>query len=143
MNSRLVQCWHSFSVLPLWVQIWVAGILVPVNALAFLMLDTWTGKLTAIAALFVVMTNIPIMLIERGMSKLMAIPHLIAWYPLVIALIVRLFSTDSLQETGDLEWTFMILVVVINGISLAFDTKDSIDWLRGNREVPGRTENNN
>jgi len=143
MNSRLMQCWRSFSVLPLWVQIWVALILVPANGLAFFLLDTWAGKLTAIAALFVVMTNIPIMLIERGMSKLMAIPHLIAWYPLVIALIARLFSTDSRQETGDLEWTFMILVVVINGISLAFDTKDSIDWLRGNREVPGRTESNN
>jgi branched-subunit amino acid permease len=138
-----MQCWRSFSVLPLWVQIWVALILVPANGLAFFLLDTWAGKLTAIAALFVVMTNIPIMLIERGMSKLMAIPHLIAWYPLVIALIARLFSTDSRQETGDLEWTFMILVVVINGISLAFDTKDSIDWLRGNREVPGRTESNN
>jgi len=142
MKNRLVQCWHSFRVLPLWVQIWVAGILVPVNALAFLMLDSCAGKLTAIAALFVVLTNIPIMLIERGMSKLMAIPHLIAWYPLVIILIVQLFSTGSRQEAGDMEWTFMILVVFINGISLVFDTKDSIDWFRGNRAIPGHEESN-
>lgn len=137
MKNRLMQCWHSFRTLPLWVQIWVGGILVPVNALAFFMLDTWAGQLTAIAALFVVVTNIPIMLIERGMSKLMAVPHLIAWYPLVFSLGAQLFSASSPHEAAALEWTFMILVIVINSISLLFDTKDSIDWIRGNREVPG------
>lgn len=138
MNDRLLQCWRSFQALPLWVQIWVAGILIPVNALAFFMLDTAAGQLAAIAATIVVVTNIPIMLIERGMSKLMAIPHLIAWYPLVFILAYRLFNGASWDGPEALESAFIVLVIVINGISLVFDTKDSIDWLRGFREIPGQ-----
>ncbi len=138
MKNRLTQCWHSFRVLPLWVQFWVGGVLVPVNALAFFLLDTWAGQLTAVAALFVVLTNVPIMLIERGMSKLMAVPHLIAWYPLVFALGNRLLSANASHATGELESAFIILVISVNGISLLFDTKDSIDWFRGHREVPGQ-----
>jgi len=137
MKNRLIQCWSSFRAMPLWVQSWVGAILVPVNALAFFMLDTWAGQLTAIAALFVVLTNIPIMLIERGMSKLMAVPHLIAWYPLVFVLGAQFISSTSSLETATMELAFMMLVIVINGISLLFDTKDSIDWLCGHREIPG------
>jgi len=138
MKIRLMQCWRSFRSLPLWVQIWVGGILIPTNGLAFFMLDTWAGKLTAIAALFVVLTNIPIMLFERGMSKLMAVPHLIAWYPLVFTLGYRLLYNTSPQTTSSVESMFIALIIIINGISLWFDTKDSIDWFRGNRDVPGR-----
>lgn len=137
MKIRLMQCWRSFRAVPLWVQIWVGGILVPTNALAFFLLDTWAGQLTAVAAVFVVLTNVPIMLMERGMSKLMAVPHLIAWYPLVIVLWVQLLSGSSPETTAAWESAFMVLVIVINGISLMFDTKDSIDWLRGHREIPG------
>ncbi len=138
MKQRLIQCWHSFRTLPTWVQIWVGGILVPVNALAFLMLDTTAGLLTAIAAIFVLATNIPIMLLERGMSRLMAVPHLLAWYPLVWVLGSDLLAGNPDQPASSLELTFMTAVIVINSISLAFDTKDTLDWLRGKRDVPGR-----
>ena len=30
-----------------------------------------------------------------------------------------------------------LLVLVVNGISLVFDTLDTLRWLRGEREVPG------
>lgn len=138
MKQRLMQCWQSFKSLPLWVQIWIGGILIPGNALAFFMLDTWAGQLTASAAIFVVLTNIPIMLIARGMSKLMAVPHLIVWYPLVAVLGYRLFSVSSSTEIGALETSFILLIITINGISLLFDTKDSIDWFRGVRDIPGQ-----
>ena len=38
--DRLNDIWRSLRSLPLWVQIWVAGILVPVNVLPFFLLDT-------------------------------------------------------------------------------------------------------
>jgi hypothetical protein len=55
----LAQIWGSFRALPLWVQVWVGLILVPANALSFAMLDTWTGRAAATAAVAVVATNLP------------------------------------------------------------------------------------
>lgn len=77
--QRWLSCWRSFVSLPLWVRIWVGLILVPVNVLPFFFLDTPTGRWAAWASVFVVLTNIPIMLIEGGMSRLMAVLHLLAW----------------------------------------------------------------
>lgn len=62
MSGRWRDCWISFRALPQWVQWWVGAVLVPVNALPFALLDTPTGRWGACAALFVVATNIPIML---------------------------------------------------------------------------------
>ncbi|PVY77385.1 hypothetical protein C8D92_10370 [Tamilnaduibacter salinus] len=132
--DRLRQTWHSYRSLPTWVQIWVGLILVPANALPFAFLDTPTGYWAAVAALFVVMTNIPIMLACRGMSRLMSLPHLIAWIPLEAYLLVRLTTTGYVDAT---ETSLAALLLIINGISLVFDTVDSIRWCRGEREVPG------
>lgn len=89
LRSRLGASWHSFGSLPVWVQIWVGAILIPVNAAAFFLLEYRSAQLAAWAALFVVATNLPIMLTECGMSKLMSLPHLLAWGPLLVALIRR------------------------------------------------------
>jgi hypothetical protein len=35
--------------------------------------------------------------------------------------------------------TLIVILLVINGISLAFDTLDSWRWLRGERETPRPT----
>ncbi len=132
-RGRLI--WVSFRSLPLWVQLWVAAILVPVNASSFLMLDHTAGRWTAVAALFVVATNVPIMIAYCGMNRAMSIPHLIAWIPLEIFLIGHLLSgnVDFTATTG----VFTITVIIVNGISLVFDGIDSWRWWRGARETPG------
>ena len=132
-RSRLI--WASFRSLPLWVQIWVAAILVPVNAYAFLMLDTPAGRWTAVAALFVVATNLPIMAVYCGMNRAMSIPHLIAWIPLEIFL-VRLLLKGGIAFS-DPGFLFTAAVLAVNGISLVFDAADSWRWWRGERETPG------
>lgn len=136
-SSRLVLIWHSFRSIPLWVQIWVAGILVPANAAAFLMLNTWSGQMAAWAAAFVVLTNVPIMWFAGGMSRLMSLPHLIAWGPLQVALVMRLTGQAGITPLTGVEQAFIIGLLTINGISLVFDTLDSWRWLKGEREVPG------
>lgn len=130
-RGRLI--WRSFTSLPLWVQVWVALILVPSNALAFLMLDTLAGQWTALAALFVVITNLPIMFAYCGMNRAMSIPHLIAWVPLQIALALRLAG----GVPGTTETAFIVIILLINGLSLVFDTIDSVRWFAGERETPG------
>lgn len=133
--SRWRCSWHSFRALPVWVQIWVGGILVPVNAASFALLDTWSGRATAIAALVVVASNLPIMLWARGMSRLMSLPHLFIWGPLEILLLWHM--RQAAGGMAELEAAYVGLVLVVNGISLIFDALDSWRWLKGERGVPG------
>lgn len=135
MSARTRLAWISFRSLPLWVQLWVAGFLVPVNAFAFLMLDTPTGRWTAVAALFVAATNLPIMAAYCGMNRAMSIPHLIAWIPLEIFLVLLLLKGKIVFS--DPGFFFTVAVIVINGISLVFDAADSWRWWQGERETPG------
>jgi hypothetical protein len=111
MNSRLSDCHRSFLALPRWVQVWVGAVLVPVNALPFFFLDTPTGRAAAAAAVFVVITNLPIMLITRGMSRLMAVPHLIAWLPLLPYLAARLAFGQALLLP---EFLLALTLLVVN-----------------------------
>jgi len=129
--------WLSWQSLPIWVQVWVGGILVPVNGAAFFLTDTWTGMAAAIAAIFVVVTNVPIMLYEGGMSRLMAVPHLFAWIPLWVFIAGRLQNLFGGPVMGKTEFIFAVLLLVVNGISLVFDAIDTVRWCRGERDIPG------
>ncbi len=136
MSARLYDCWDSFLALPRWVQLWLALVLVPVNLSCLLLLDTSTGRAGALAFAVVVAGNLPIMLVERGMSRLMALPHLVAWFPLLAWLGYSLMSSPGLEgaERG-LAWALLL----VNGVSLLFDMSDSWRWLRGERAVPRRS----
>jgi len=138
MNERFRQSWYSFRSLPLWVQVWVGAVLIPANAASFFLLDSWSGRMAALAAVFVVATNIPIMLRERGMSKLMAMPHLLVWGPLQLALVLRLIDHARSPPVTVIEQRYAVILIVVNGASLIFDALDSWRWLRGDRAVPRR-----
>lgn len=135
-GGRLYATWASYRSLPGWVQVWVGLILVPANILPFFFLDTWTGQAAAIAAIFVVATNLPIMLWYAGMNALMSIPHLIAWIPLEVALALRVSGMAGIEPVSDTELLLAVTLLVVNGISLAFDFLDSYKWLMGERETP-------
>lgn len=137
--NRINHIWRSLRSLPLWVQIWVVGILVPVNGLPFFLLDTRVGLAASLAALFVVVTNVPLMWIYKGMNKVLSIPHLIAWGPLQIYLLMLLADSGFRAEAGALELGLAVLLLVVNGISLAFDVMDSAKWVAGDRATPGLT----
>jgi hypothetical protein len=92
--------------------------------------------MAALAAAFVVATNIPIMLVERGMSKLMAIPHLFAWGPLMVFLVLRLWDHSITPQIAPLEQAYAVVLITVNCISLVFDAVDSWRWLKGDRAVP-------
>ncbi len=137
MNHRSAKIWRSYRSLPRWVQVWVGFVLIPVNVLPFLLLDTWSGRAGAAAALFVVATNLPIMWLAGGMSRAMSLPHLLAWVPLEIALALRLSGAAGNLPPSTAEMALAIALLLVNGISLAFDALDSWRWLRGRRDVPG------
>lgn len=137
MSTRSAEIWHSYRSLPGWVQVWVGFVLIPANVLPFFLLDSWSGRAGAVAALFVVATNVPIMWTACGMSRAMSLPHLLAWIPLEIALALRVFGLAGNQPPSTTELALAIVLLLINGISLVFDVIDSWRWLRGQRDVPG------
>ncbi len=124
---------HSFRAMPLWVQVWVALVLVPVNVASLLFLDAPNGVTIAVLANGALWLNGGIMLYERGLSRLMALPHLLLWTPLVMILAVTL-SKGIAGEAVAFFWALL----VINLISLGFDYVDFWKWLQGQREVAGR-----
>lgn len=136
MSSRLSDCKRSFLALPSSVQWWVGAVLVPVNALPFWFLDTPTGRAAAVAAVFVVLTNLPIMLVTRGMSRMMSVPHLIAWVPLLPYVAARLVFGPSIPLS---EWLLALVLLIVNGFSLVFDTLETWRWICGQRDIPGHS----
>ena len=116
---------------------WVGCVLIPVNVLPFLALDTWSGRAGAVAALFVVATNVPIMWAAGGMSRAMSLPHLLAWIPLEIALALRVSGAVGSLPLSTTELALALVLLLINGISLIFDAIDSWRWCRGQRGVSG------
>lgn len=134
MTSRLVDCLRSFRAMPRWVQLWMACVLVPVNLLPFLLLSTPTGRAAALATLVAMLGGLPIMLAERGLSRFMSVPHLVAWIPLVTLLVTWLVRGRPMSpaETG-----LALALVIVNTISLGFDVVEFIRWSMGDRAVPG------
>ncbi len=129
----------SWTRLPPWVLIWVFVFLGPVNIAALFFLDTNTGKYAAIAMIIAFSANGFLMIANGGVSKVMAVPHLIAWIPLEIYLIWQLFFTDNLVPGSGEHWLAGLLLI-INGISLVFDVYDTKEWRAGNRAITGFPE---
>ncbi|MBP6749720.1 MAG: hypothetical protein KA144_08775 [Xanthomonadaceae bacterium] len=140
MKNRFFDAWASFRTLPRWVQAWVGLCLVPVNLAPFFMLHTATGRAGALAMSVVIVTNVPILLWERGMSKRLSLPHLLAWIPLCLWLGLRLMSDAPMspRETA-LAWTLL----VIDLMSLAFDAIDSAKWFCGDRAIASAASHEN
>lgn len=132
----LVDIWKSFRRIPLWVQIWVAGILMPVNFLAVYFVNEPYGLWVAILAVGGMLPNAFILAAERGLSKLMALPHIFVWTPLCMLAAWLLYGHFSGETVlSDSYSCFLIALLVIDVISLAFDFPDGLKWVRGDRAI--------
>ncbi|MCA0906442.1 hypothetical protein LCM27_08530 [Ruegeria marisrubri] len=129
-TSMVLDIWLSFRTLPVWVQVWVAFILVPVNLLPLAFLDQPQGHLIAWLAISGMALNVPIMLGARGMSGAMALPHILCWVPLVIIATLLLFSEDRLSPAFA---GFLWVLLIVDITSLVFDFRDAARWLRSRR----------
>ena len=130
--TRITEIWRSFRALPLWVQIWVALVLLPVNLFSLAFVDQHNGLLIALLAVGGMAPNIVIMLAERGLSRLMALPHVLIWTPLIV-IVWQTLGTASQGYAG-----FLWLLLAVDLCSLAFDYLDVLKWWRGARTVAGK-----
>ncbi|MEE9335756.1 MAG: hypothetical protein V3U65_16820 [Granulosicoccaceae bacterium] len=129
-----LEIWQSFRSLPIWVQVWVAFILMPVNMASLYFVNEPMGMRIAFLANIGMMLNMPVMLYDRGFSKLMAFPHLIPWSILIAWLI---FYRPNASADYDI---YLSVLMVCNTISLLFDYADAIKWLKGDRQIAGNLQ---
>ncbi len=133
-RARLRRVWTSYRGLPAGVQMWMP-LLFGVNMAGFAFLGTEIGFWTAVAIAFVASINLTTMLIQGGLSRLLAFPHFL-WAPLIIYIAMRLFGYTA-GTVENPEFSFGLMVMVVNGISLMFDVVDASRWLGGDRKILG------
>jgi len=128
----ILDIWRSFRRLPLWVQIWVALILVPVNMATLLFWSEPLGIWVAALAVGGMLPNLVIMAVERGFSKAMALPHILIWTPLMVLVTALLDDPALISECN---WTFLGVLLLVDAVSLGFDIPDGWKWWKGDRKV--------
>ncbi len=137
--SRLVDAFRSLNAAPTWVQIWVWFFLLPINMASFVLYGTTKHPLPgwiALGFMFVILSNMSIVLYERGVSKITSLPHLIPWVPLQLYTGLWLFAWGGLSPVLTV---FAWACFAVIGISNLFDAYDTIRWFRGEREVMTRS----
>lgn len=135
MNRRLGDLLASIAGLPRWVQGWLV-ILVGVNTASLCFLDNPLGRWTALAFAVVAAVNVPMAWIQSGLTRLLSFTHVV-WMPLLVYLITQL-AGSTLAPAGTALRRYVMLVIVVDGISLIFDVLEAVRWWRGGREVLGR-----
>lgn len=131
-QNLIAEIWQSFRSLPGWVQIWVAFLLVPVNMASLFFIAEPMGLWIAALANVAMLPNIWVMIHDRGLSKLMAIPHIIPWTLLVALLVFARPMATGLYDA------YLWVLLAVNVVSLFFDYPDAVKWLTGDRAVAGR-----
>lgn len=133
LTRRVIACWLSFRTLPTHLQVWVAGVLMPINAASLLFLDTFSGRVTALALVAVLAVNLPLMLHHQAMNRNMSLVHLLAWLPLELVLLAQLAGLCGDQVLTPWQWGFTVAVIMVNAVSLFFDLVDAWCWAQTQR----------
>jgi hypothetical protein len=128
MKVILMDIWHSFRAMPLWVQLWVGGILVPVNMATVVLITEPCCWLISVLAIGGMVPNAILMFIERGFSKAMALSHVVLWIPLLGILALNI-------KAGSVFFPYLTVLFAVDFISICFDLKDSREWLKGDRKI--------
>ena len=133
VTGWIIRIVKSMFALPVWVIVWINLFLVPANFSGFLFLDATSGIAIAALGAGAILINLVLVWLNGGLSKVLCIPHLILWVPLVLLLGYRL----AYVPMDSAEFYLAAIVCAINVISLVFDFFDLFDWHSGNRAVAG------
>ncbi len=128
MKSILLDIWRSFRAMPLWVQLWVAVVLVPVNMATAVLILAHGCLLVPVLAIGGMIPNAVLMFVERGFSKAMALSHVVLWIPLLVILAMEIKANSVFSN-------YLMVLFIVDAISICFDLKDSRDWHKGDRKI--------
>ncbi|MEL7489017.1 MAG: hypothetical protein AAGJ87_17620, partial [Pseudomonadota bacterium] len=134
--SRFVDGAKSLWGAPHWVFWWVTLILSPVNMGGLFFLDHPIGQAATLSIVLVVLWNMPMLMMERGVSKATSMPHV---PPFVLATAFILASLLGLAgepvKEGTPLYVFAWTYVAVNAVSIGFDIIDSVRWIAGERAI--------
>ncbi|MBO9398374.1 hypothetical protein J7400_17010 [Shimia sp. R9_2] len=129
----ILDIWNSFQRLPLWVRIWMCVVLAPINMVPLFFLGTHPSAIwIALLSVMGMLVNLPILIKERGFSAALSFPHLIFWVPLVVILLTR---PPFLEGATGAYASVLSVLLIVNIISLGFDVREAVKWLRGARDI--------
>jgi hypothetical protein len=117
---------------PTWVQMWLNVLLLGAFILPLALLiwrETRLAGVATIAASVIAGFAVDWLYGQMGYVKLLGLPHIILWVPLVI----YLWSLQGKDHVRPWPRRIIWAIVAILCISLAFDITDSVRWLLGER----------
>ncbi|SOH93215.1 hypothetical protein SAMN06273572_1011070 [Monaibacterium marinum] len=123
----MLEMWHSFTALPMWVKLWMMLILGPINMATLAYLDQPMGITIAALAWGGMLISVGILIRDRGFSKLVSGGHVLTWPPLVLLLIFA--RPDGSDSYG----LFLTALLLVDAVSLIFDTNDLRLWFLNRR----------
>ena len=126
------EIWQSFWRLPVWVRVWIVFALGPANLASVFFLDQPMGSVIAVLAYCGIAPNFVLAFVLRGLSRLMALSHILFWSPLMLILAPLLAYSHELVPAYA---TYVTVLFVVNAVSLGFDFRDTYRWFRGDRAV--------
>ncbi len=132
MNQLMKDIVASYFRMPRWVQIWVALWLVPVNLISLLFLESSSGTLVACLSIAGMLPNLYLPLIERGLGKSMALPHIIPWTLQWFAVVGLLLGDTELTAVYE---AYLWVLLTTNSVSLLFDYPETIAWFKGHKSI--------
>jgi hypothetical protein len=147
MQNQNVSVWkdigQSWLALKPWVKVWLwvlNAVFIAALVLPHSSLRTWIVLSYVGAGLCL----LPIMIIQRGLTRLLGLGHLLPWTPLLIYLALRLCGDAAGPRIhfSDDPWIFGYVSVLISAVivCLVFDVYDAYRWIRGERYVMGSKE---
>ncbi len=120
--------------LPRWVKLWLfalnavflSGIAFWEEEVARIVLAAWIATGPLLAAL---------MIVQRGLTRLLGVAHLVTWVPLVVYLELRLLGSAAgpriTWEADPVLFSWVLTLLAFTYVCLAFDVVDLLRWLRG------------
>lgn len=134
--SRLKSIGVSWLGMKAWVKIWLF-FLNGVFLAAFLFIPSEVARVTLVAYVACLPLMLSFMIVQRGLTRLLGLGHLIPWVPLLIYVLLRLFTDNAgsqirFQTTPEL-FIFSVVLLFSVGICLAFDIYDLLRWSAGHR----------
>jgi hypothetical protein len=85
------------------------------------------------AMVFILVTNVGLMMAGSGLVKLLSIPHLFVWIPLIGYLAMQLRSGHV--EIGKPFGIWCLIVIMTDLVSVVFDLRDGAQFLLGDDGV--------
>ncbi len=121
---------QQMTSLPLAMLVWIR-LLAFINITSLFWLKRPQGRWVLGALLFICAINLPMLIGGTGLGKILGVPHVLAWMPLIMYL-AHQFRTGEIQIKS-VFGMWCLLVITVNLISVVFDSRDAVQYLLGDR----------